>query len=100
MVGNVAHLGKAPGHESGNYKTHLDTRFAFESDKKKDYNVKVVGCRKRDFGRTDFNMPMRVPYEALHEEFESDPTLSVRLREAIQEYSLPPSSFCEPHSAG
>ena len=35
MCGDAREFGKAPGLESGNYKKHLDARFAFTEDKHK-----------------------------------------------------------------
>ena len=90
----AATYGKRPG--TGHYQRHLDDVLGFAEDTANSYKIDVAGHRKADMSRTDFKLMVRMPYENLDDELNSDPAITVKLQEAIDSRDLPPSYFDHP----
>ena len=72
----------------------------FDQERAKLYSVSVAGNRRSDTARTKFDLPSRQPHELAREKMEGDPTLTVRLLDAIAENTLPPSCAENPVVTG
>ena len=85
-----------PGLDSGRYQKHLDIVLGFKVNRRRDYELSTVGHRRYDFERSQFNLLVRPPTEALNDEFNGDPTFSVKLRDSIEQHELPAAYYSHP----
>eukprot|EP00969_Alexandrium_andersonii_P240438 10614670-Alexandrium_andersonii.AAC.1 len=85
-------VGMAPGKPTGRYQRHLDAVLGTGSQKGL-YFLDVPGHGKHDVARTVHDLPVRPPHELIEAELQSDRSISLRLREAIEDEILPPAYF-------
>ena len=96
MPGRVEAYAKRPGAPSGHYQRHLNKTLGFDERRSTNYKLGVVGHRRHDLDRCRFDMPVQLPYECLERELEQDPSITVRLHEAIVSRALPPTYYDNP----
>jgi hypothetical protein len=49
-----------------------------------------MGHRKADMSRSAFNLPIQIPYEAIEEEVNNDPSVTVKLQEMVESRAFAP----------
>ena len=89
-VQSVAKFGKAPGAPSGHYQRFLDSKLELGPVKDNLYTVTAPGHHLHSLSREQVPIYTQPAHEALDDELRSDPTISVRIREAIDLGKLPP----------
>jgi hypothetical protein len=57
------------------------------------YDLPVAGHRKSDIARSEFSLKVKLTYEILDKELRADPTIMIRLSEAVELRQLPPSYY-------
>lgn len=93
----VERFGLAPGKSSGHYSRRVHGALAKEEGGSDElYSIQVPGHRRHDLSRTTHTLKVMPGHESLAKEMERDPSLSLRIREAIDEDTLPPSYMEHP----
>ena len=87
---------KAPGAPSGHYQPFLDQKFGTIPKKHTMYTFDVPGHRRHDLQRTLCNVPVNPAHEQLALELKADPSVQLKLWEAVHEDKLPPSYHSHP----
>lgn len=87
----LRNLGKKPGCSSGNYAKHIDARMGFKKRTRDFYHLQVPGHQRHDLSRTSHRLPALVGHEMLDDEIRNDPTVRIKLREAVEGGILPPA---------
>lgn len=92
----VAKHAKKPGAPSGHYSRHLDQVFGYGQKTSTRYTIAVPRHQRHDLARTVHRIPTTVAHEALGAEMRSDPSLGLRLKEALNRGLLPPAYHTHP----
>ena len=96
MIGEeVRAYGMKPGCSTGNYQKHLDARLGFADQKVQVYNLEVPCAPTGALERGTMKLPLRPPYEIVEQEAASDPSLLLKLQEALDRGNMP--TCCTPH---
>lgn len=96
MPGRAAAYAYPPGRESGHYQRHLTKQLGLGLKRKKEYRLPIVGHRLHDADRTQFALPVKPGHELLNEELQTNPSVRLRLREAIEGGELAPCYWEHP----
>jgi hypothetical protein len=96
MPGIVKDYGLPPGRQPGKYQRHLNPLLGFDARRASAYQLKVPGQTATDFGRAELTLPMVPPREAADQDVQEDSSAAVRLQDAIDTDSLPPSYWAHP----
>ena len=89
MPSFIASFGVPPGRPSGHYNRKVRKCLGESGDNPKDYCMKIPGHRRHDLARTNHDVSVRPGHESVAKEMETDPTLPLRIQEAIEDGSLP-----------
>ena len=94
MQGTISKYAFAPGKQTGAYQRHLDPILGFRKTAKELTKIKTYGLRKKDLGRTEFQLPVRSPCEAIHAEIKENPYLfEEKLAEVIEKKEFLPTTY-------
>ena len=85
----VVRFGKAPGFDSGAYQKHLDRRLGWSRKSGNEYKLPLMTYQEQEMGRAEYLLPMEPLHEVVQDELEDDPSVLVRLDEALESDRLP-----------
>ena len=86
---DISKYGYRPGAQSGAYSDNLEKVLGFKGDCQKRYILPVHGVQRGDAGRGPIELTTLPPHEVLQGQWENDPGMGEKLREAISKNELP-----------
>ena len=87
----VAAYAMKPGIHSGNYQKHLNKELGFDLQRKRLYKVPVPAYPQGGVARGEMSLPLRPPHEILDTDIADEPGLLLKLREKMDDGTLPPA---------
>ena len=90
MTGIIGEYAYPPGRSSGKYQEHLDEKLHFKSERKKTYQFRTPGTISGEGSRGEITLVSMPGHETVQHECD-DPIFRTKLREAIDQGTLPPS---------